>query len=148
MKKVIRRIKNLFSLFTLILLRPLVFILLVIIHNLSIIIIILLDNPIKTIWLIIKDILNNIWNSHIYPKWELIFPRTKHHIWVTICLIWDHKRDKTLKCILVMSFIINIMSIITPRCLCTKEILVIIRRILAKILLLVMGCLNVDLILY
>jgi hypothetical protein len=144
MRKVRRRTKNLFNLFILILLLPFNFILLVIIHNPSIILIILLDNLIKTVWLIIKDILNIIWTNPIYPKWDLIILRTKHHIWVTICLIWHHRRDKTLKCILAMSFITSIMSIITILCLCTKEI-VIIHKILQKNLLLVMECLIMDL---
>ena len=145
MMKVIRRIKNLSSLFILILPHPFLFILLVIIHNPSIILIILLCNPIKTVWIIIKDIHNIIWTNHIYPKWELIILRTNHHIWVIICLMRHLKRDKILKCILVMSFIINIMSIITTLCLCTKEI-VISLKILPKILLLVMACLIMDLI--
>jgi len=145
MMKVRRRVKNLYNLFILILLRPFPFIHLVIIHKLNIILIILLDKPIK--WLIIKDILNIKWTSHIYPKWELIILRTKRHIWVTICLIRDHKKDKILKCILVMSFIINITSIITTLCLCIREI-VIILRINPKILLVATGCLIMDLIIY
>lgn len=145
MRKVRRRIKNLFSLFILILLLPFPFILLVITHKPSTILIILLDNRIKTTWIIIKDIPNIIWTRHIYPKWELIILRTKLHIWVTLCQIWDHRKDKILKCILVMSFTTNIMSIITTLCLCTKEI-VISLKILPKILLLVMACLIMDLI--
>ena len=147
MMKVIRRIKNLSSLFILILPHPFLFILLVIIHNPSIILIILLCNPIKTVWIIIKDILNIIWTNHIYLKWELIILRTKHHIWVIICLMRHLKRDKILKCILVMSFIINIMSIITTLCLCIKEIVTIL-KINPKILVVVMGCLITDLIIY
>ena len=147
MMKVIRRIKNLSSLFILILPHPFLFILLVIIHNPSIILIILLCNPIKTVWIIIKDILNIIWTNHIYPKWELIILRTNHHIWVIICLMRHLKRDKILKCILVMSFIINIMSIITTLCLCIKEIVTIL-KINRKILVVVMGCLITDLIIY
>ena len=147
MMKVIRRIKNLSSLFILILPHPFLFILLVIIHNPSIILIILLCNPIKTVWIIIKDIHNIIWTNHIYPKWELIILRTNHHIWVIICLMRHLKRDKILKCILVMSFIINIMSIITTQCLCIKEIVTIL-KINRKILLVVMGCLITDLIIY
>lgn len=147
MMKVIRRIKNLSSLFILILPHPFLFILLVIIHNPSIILIILLCNPIKTVWIIIKDIHNIIWTNHIYPKWELIILRTNHHIWVIICLMRHLKRDKILKCILVMSFIINIMSIITTLCLCIKEIVTIL-KINRKILLVVMGCLITDLIIY
>ena len=147
MMKVIRRIKNLSSLFILILPHPFLFILLVIIHNPSIILIILLCNPIKTVWIIIKDIHNIIWTNHIYPKWELIILKTNHHIWVIICLMRHLKRDKILKCILVMSFIINIMSIITTLCLCIKEIVTIL-KINRKILLVVMGCLITDLIIY
>ena len=147
MMKVIRRIKNLSSLFISILPHPFLFILLVIIHNPSIILIILLCNPIKTVWIIIKDIHNIIWTNHIYPKWELIILRTNHHIWVIICLMRHLKRDKILKCILVMSFIINIMSIITTLCLCIKEIVTIL-KINRKILLVVMGCLITDLIIY
>lgn len=147
MMKVIRRIKNLSSLFILILPHPFLFILLVIIHNPSIILIILLCNPIKTVWIIIKDIHNIIWTNHIYPKWELIILRTNHHIWVIICLMRHLKRDKILKCILVMSFIINIMSIITTLCLCIKEIVTIL-KINRKILVVVMGCLITDLIIY
>ena len=147
MMKVIRRIKNLSSLFILILPHPFLFILLVIIHNPSIILIILLCNPIKTVWIIIKDIHNIIWTNHIYPKWELIILRTNHHIWVIICLMRHLKRDKILKCILVMSFIINIMSIITTLCLCIKEIVTIL-KINRKILVEVMGCLITDLIIY
>ena len=147
MMKVIRRIKNLSSLFISILPHPFLFILLVIIHNPSIILIILLCNPIKTVWIIIKDIHNIIWTNHIYPKWELIILRTNHHIWVIICLMRHLKRDKILKCILVMSFIINIMSIITTLCLCIKEIVTIL-KINRKILVEVMGCLITDLIIY
>ena len=147
MMKVIRRIKNLSSLFILILPHPFLFILLVIIHNPSIILIILLCNPIKTVWIIIKDIHNIIWTNHIYPKWELIILKTNHHIWVIICLMRHLKRDKILKCILVMSFIINIMSIITTLCLRIKEIVTIL-KINRKILLVVMGCLITDLIIY
>ena len=147
MMKVIRRIKNLSSLFILILPHPFLFILLVIIHNPSIILIILLCNPIKTVWIIIKDIHNIIWTNHIYPKWELIILKTNHHIWVIICLMRHLKRDKILKCILVMSFIINIMSIITTLCLRIKEIVTIL-KINRKILVEVMGCLITDLIIY
>jgi len=145
MRKVRKRIKILFSLFILIILRPFLFILLVIIHNPNITLIILLDNRIKTVWLIVKDILNIIWNNHIYLKWELIILKIKHHIWVIICLICHLRRDKILKCILGMCFIINIMSIIIILCLCIREI-VITLKIRPKISLLVIRCLIMDLI--
>jgi len=145
MRKVRKRIKILFSLFILIILHLFLFILLVITRRPSIIPIILSDNLIKIVWLIIKDILNIIWISRIYLKWELIILKTKLHIWVIMCLVWDLRRDKILKCILAMYFIINIMSIIITLCLCIKEI-VITLRIRQKISLLVIPCLIMDLI--
>ena len=104
----------------------------------------------KTVCLIIKDIPLIMSISHFQAKWEILILiiSIKDNLWVTICQMLHHLKDKILKCIQEMCFIINIMNIITTLCLCTKEIWASLQQTLKKVFLAIMAFLITVLIIY